>query len=239
MTILIAGASGATGRLLTEELLNRGENVKIIVRRTDSLPEKVLHHKNLSTINASILNMSNDEIKEHIKDCDALVSCLGHNISFKGIYGPPRRLVTEAVRRLCLAVEAYKPEKKVKFVLMSTSGYRNPDFAEKISLSQKIVIGVLRTLLPPLPDNEKAADYLRVNISQDNRFIEWVAVRPDSLINEAEVSPYETHPSPIRSAIFDPGKTSRINVAHFMAELICNEDIWNRWKGQMPLIYNR
>ena len=31
MNILIVGASGATGRLLTEELLNRGQFVKVII----------------------------------------------------------------------------------------------------------------------------------------------------------------------------------------------------------------
>lgn len=28
------------------------------------------------------------------------------------------------------------------------------------------------------------------------------------------------HPSPTRSAVFNPGRTSRINVAHFMADLV-------------------
>jgi hypothetical protein len=49
----------------------------------------------------------------------------------------------------------------------------------------------------------------------------------------------EVHASPTRSAIFDPGSTSRINVAHFMAELIANEDTWSKWKGHMPVIYNK
>ncbi len=32
MTTLVVGASGATGRLLIEQLLNRSQNVKVIVR---------------------------------------------------------------------------------------------------------------------------------------------------------------------------------------------------------------
>ena len=68
--------------------------------------------------------------------------------------------------------------------------------------------------------------------------IEWAAVRPDSLINEELVTEYDIYPSPIRSAIFDAGKTSRINVAHFMSRLIINDGIWQKWKGQMPVIYN-
>ena len=42
-----------------------------------------------------------------------------------------------------------------------------------------------------LKDLEKAADYLRTEIGQDHRSIEWVSVRPDSLINEEEVTDYE------------------------------------------------
>ncbi|MCG8701069.1 MAG: hypothetical protein MI922_23655, partial [Bacteroidales bacterium] len=57
-------------------------------------------------------------------------------------------------------------------------------------------------------------------------------------LNEEQVTAYEAFPSPIRSAIFNPGKTSRINVAHFMAELITHDDVWMQWKGKMPVLYN-
>ena len=46
MIILIVGASGATGRLLVEELLNRGQEVRIVVRSLESLPEKIKNHAN-------------------------------------------------------------------------------------------------------------------------------------------------------------------------------------------------
>ena len=60
----------------------------------------------------------------------------------------------------------------------------------------------------------------------------------DGLTIEEAVTDYEIHASPIRSAIFNAGKTSRINVGHFMANLISDGDLWNKWKGQMPVIYN-
>ena len=104
--------------------------------------------------------------------------------------------------------------------------------------SQKCVIGLLR-LLPPHVDNEKAADYLRTTVGQNDGAIEWAVVRPDSLINESEITDYEVHPSPTRSAIFDAGLTSRINVGYFMADLISDDHTWNEWKGTMPVIYNK
>ena len=48
MTILVVGASGATGRLLVAQLLNRGLNVKVIVRSPDKLPEVLKSHDKLS-----------------------------------------------------------------------------------------------------------------------------------------------------------------------------------------------
>ncbi len=239
MTTLVAGASGATGRLVVEQLLNRGEAVKIIVRSTDTLPGSIRQHENVSIILASILDLSDVEMAEIVKDCDAVVSCLGHIISFKGIYGFPRRLVTDATRRLCNAIKANNPETPVKFVLMNSSGVSNLDRSEKISFKQKCVIGLLRFLVPPHADNENAADYLRAEIGQNNNVIEWTAVRPDGLINEIDVTEYSIYTSPVKSAIFDAGTVSRINVGHFMAELISNIGLWNKWKGQMPVIYSK
>lgn len=239
MTVLVVGASGATGRQLVEQLLFQGNNVKAVVRNPEKLPESWKSNKCIEIISASLLDLSDIEMKELTYGCHSIASCLGHNLNWKGIYGHPRRLVTDAVRRLCNAIETNKPESTIKFVLMNTTGNQNRDLNESISFAQKCVIGLLRLLLPPHIDNEKAADYLRTQIGKNNKFIEWAAVRPDSLINNDKVTDYEIHPSPIRSAIFNSGKTSRINVGHFMANLINDSDLWNKWKGQMPVIYNK
>jgi nucleoside-diphosphate-sugar epimerase len=239
MTTLVVGASGATGRLLVGHLLNRGQKVRIIVRSPSKLPEFFQNNDNLSVIHASVLDLSDSEMTRHVNGCEAVASCLGHNMSIKGIYGHPRRLVTEAARRLCNAIKANKPVEPVKFVLMNTTGNSNRDLSERISFGQKCVIWLLRLLLPPHVDNEKAADYLRTEVGQNDGVIEWAAVRPDNLIDAGEVTGYEVHSSPIRSAIFDAGTTSRINVGSFMADLITDHDTWNKWKGQMPVIYNK
>ena len=238
MTTLVVGASGATGQLLVEQLLKRGQHVRIIVRSTENLPAYLLSHNNLTVIQASVLEISDMKMAEHVNGCNALASCLGHNLSFKGIFGHPRRLVTDATRRLCRAVKANKPERPVKFVLMNTAGNSNRDLDEQISFSQKFVIGLLRLLLPPHVDNENAADYLRTQIGQNDGEIEWSVVRPDNLTNETEATEFVVYPSPIRSAIFDAGRTSRINVSCFMADLISDHAAWNAWKGKMPVIYN-
>jgi NAD(P)-dependent dehydrogenase (short-subunit alcohol dehydrogenase family) len=239
MTTLVVGASGATGKRLVEQLLYRGQHVRVIVRSPDKLPDILRNHDHLSVKQASILDLSDAGISRQVNGCDAVASCLGHTISWKGIYGQPRWLVTDATRRLCNAISSNQSGKPTRFVLMNTAGNSNRDLHEAISRGQQCIIGLLRLLLPPHVDNEKAADFLRTKIGQNDEAIEWVAVRPDSLTNEDIVTDYKVHPSPTRSAIFDAGQTSRINVGHFMADLITDDDMWNRWKGQMPVIYNK
>lgn len=239
MTVLVVGASGATGRKLVEQLLIQKHKVKVIVRSPEKLPDSWKTNENLQIISASVLELSDEDMRNIVCDCHAIASCLGHNLTLKGVYGQPRRLVTDATRRLCNAVISNNLQRPTKFVLMNTSGNRNRDLVEPISLAQKCVIGLLRVLLPPHVDNEKAAEYLRTQIGQNNTAIEWVAVRPDDLINEDNVTNYEIHQSPTRSAIFNAGKVSRINVGHFMANLINDDALWNKWKGQMPVIYSQ
>lgn len=238
-TVLMVGATGATGRLLAVELLARGHRLRMIVRSPQRLPAPVRDHPNSAVTQANFSDIDDETLAEQVRDCDAVVSCLGHTLSFKGMFGPPRRLVTDATRRLCEAIHANESGKPVKFILMNTAGNRNHDLGEKVSVAERFVLGLLRILIPPHADNEQAADYLRLRVGRGDDAVEWVAVRPDSLVDHDTVSEYTLHPSPVRSAIFNSGKTSRINVAHFMADLIDKAPLWSQWRAQMPVIYNK
>ena len=239
MTVLIVGGTGATGRLLVKQLLERGSEVIAIVRSPDNLPDEIRGHDRLRVVTASILDMAEAELADLLRGCDAVASCLGHNLTFQGIFGQPHKLVTHAVKRLCLAIAANRPERPVRFILMDTAGNSNRDIPEPITLGERCVMSRIRLVIPPHSDNESAADFLRTQIPHDDTAIEWVVVRPDTLTNETAVSAYEVVPSPMRSAVFNPGKTSRINVAHFMADLLTDDDVWGRWHGNMPVIYNK
>ena len=237
MYVLVVGGTGATGRWLVDQLTQRGCAVTAVVRHTATIPHQLTNNDRVTLVEADLLELTDEALDELVAHADAIVSCLGHNISFKGIYGQPRRLVTDATRRLCEAIVRQDPEQPKKFVLMNTVGNRNKDLDEQESMRTKIVKGLLRLLLPPHPDNEQAADYLRTAIGQNHGSMEWVAVRPSGLIDSETVTDYSEHPSPTRDPIFDDGQISRINVAHFMARLITDENTWSMWKGQMPVLY--
>ncbi|MGF1695318.1 SDR family oxidoreductase [Vibrio lamellibrachiae] len=238
MTVLVLGATGATGRLVVNELLKREQKVRIVVRSTRSLSLDLLNNRKVEITYANILELSENELLHLVTGCDAVVSCLGHNLTLKGMFGEPRRLVTNTIERVTHAIIKARPSSPIKLVLMSSTGVQNRTVHEKASITHKAVITFLRLVLPPHLDNEKAVAFLQHNVEEQSPFIQWVAVRPDSLTNQIDVAPYDLHSSPTNDPIFDAKKTSRINVAHFMAELITSPQLWSHWQSKLPVIYD-
>ncbi len=238
-TTLVVGASGATGQQVVTQLLNAQHKVKAIVRSSVILPHSWEDNPDLTVIRANVLDIEIPQMAAHLEGCTAVVSCLGHNLTLKGMFGSPRKLVKETVVLLSKAIQMHPKALPMRLVLMNTSGNRNKDATEPVAFSQKVLLKWLKVLLPPFADNIAAAEYLRAEIGQKNSWMEWVVVRPDALVDLTEVTPYAVYPSPIRSAIFNAGQTSRMNVGHFIAALVCDLEQWNKWKGQMPVVYNK
>ena len=236
MTTLVVGATGMTGRLLVEQLLGKNHEVRVIVRSLHKLSAEILKNPNTTITEASVLDLTDLEMAEHVRNCEAVVSCLGHAMDFNGIFRDPKKLCTEATRRLCAAIEENRPSKPTKYILMNTVGVRNPNLEENRTRIERGLLFLLRHTVPPHSDNESAAEHLHRNVGKENEHLEWCSVRPDSLI-DAEVSPYEIVESPATN-ILSGRPTARSNVAHFMAELVENADLWNRWKFRMPVIMN-
>lgn len=120
-----------TGQPLVQQLLDRNHNVRVVVRSPHKLTAKVLENPNIIVNEATVLDLTDEEMAEQVKNCDAVVSCLGHTLDFKGMFGDPKKLCTDATRRLCNAIEKNTPSKPTKFILMNTVGVKNPDCEEK------------------------------------------------------------------------------------------------------------
>lgn len=238
MKVLILGANGATGKHAVEQCTAMGLLVKAMVRSKDRAPESWNSNPKIEIVEASIADISVQNLSEIMNDCDGAISCLGHNLNFKGIYGKPRKLVAHAIEKVVNAFELQNTSNAKKVILMNTTGNINKAANEKVTLWERMVIGFIRVLLPPQTDNEAAAKFLSTKLGTHQSKVEWVAVRPDSLVDENAVSDYSVVASPTRSAIFNAGKTSRINVGHFMATLLTYSGEWLKWKAQMPVIYN-
>lgn len=237
MKVLVLGSNGATGFNVVTQLLKHGIEVKALARNIEKF-DSIKSSEHIEVIKAGILDIDNQRLKQYLYDVDAVISCLGHNISFKGIFGKPHTLVVDALTKIINTINEINKNKHLKIILMNTTGCINKLENEKFKTHENCVMKLLRVLLPPQRDNELALSYLLDTVGKNSKHIEWIAVRPDTLINEVEVSEYAIFPSPTRSPIFDAGKTSRINVAHFMVSLLKDKELWEKWKFKSPVIYN-
>jgi uncharacterized protein YbjT (DUF2867 family) len=234
-TVLVLGGTGRTGSRVVTQLLARVARVRTIVRSTGRLPAEAVANLNLTIVEADPLSMSDEDLRTHVAVCDAVVSCLGHTISLRGVFGQPHKIVTPMVRRVVRAAEALRPATPIRLVLMSTvSVHRSGGLDKRRGGFERGAVAVLRALVPPAKDNQDAADFLLHEVGTSHPYVEWVVVRPDSL-TDADVSDYALHEELV-SSLAKPDHTARANVAHFMCELVCDAQAWGAWRGGLPVI---
>lgn len=237
MKTLVLGATGATGRFLVKDLLQRGIKVTAVVRSPEKLTSLVGDSDLLEVVAGTVLEFDNQKIQALTSDCDTVASCLGHNISFRGLFGKPHKLVRDSAKKVCDVLMESSSSQPIKYVLMNSTAVIKTVNNEKPSFAESLILSVLRLLLPPHTDNEAAARYFIQTIGSSFS-IQWCVVRPDSLIDKETSPGYDAHPKAISSPIFSAGKVSRITVAKFMADLIEDNSLWDTWKGKAPVLYD-
>lgn len=115
---------------------------------------------------------------------------------------------------------------------MSSVSVNHPEVREaRRRAIEKLALWVLRGVLPPAKDNQRAADYLCRTIGRHDPHIEWVVVRPDTLL-ESEISHYALHEALV-SSLFKPDSTNMANVACFMCDLAVSQEL-ERLDGEAP-----
>jgi nucleoside-diphosphate-sugar epimerase len=254
--VLVLGATGATGCHVVEHLLSRGRNVRVIVRDRQKFSQLIKSPSTggetsatrgeLDIVEGALLDLPKSKVQEAVRATDGVVCCLGHTLTAKGIWGHPRRLCTDSVKSIVEALEAEAQSQNrkspVKFVLMNSVGC--PDYSagsqepKKIGWFHWFGLGALRGLVPPHPDNEGAAAFLRTKVGPQHDFIQYSIVRPDSLYNADTATPTVATPNPLSNPLSNPGKVSRFNVATFMADLITDDTLWAKWSGRSPVLYD-
>lgn len=234
-TVLLLGATGRTGRRVLAQLLDRGLRVRAIVRSAGRLPAGAAADPNLEVVEADLLALDDAALQRHLAGCGAVLSCLGHVLSVRGILGPPWDLVTRATRRVCRAVEALRPDRPVAFILLSSVSVNDPQRPDRRRRGlERAFLGLLRVLLPPARDNQRAVDVLRRSVGTAHPYLQWTAVRPDTLL-EGDATEYAVHEGLVDS-LFAPGHSRMANVARFMAELAADPAAWEAWRGKLPVL---
>jgi putative NADH-flavin reductase len=93
--IIVFGATGGTGRLVTQRALEEGYKVTVVVRNPGAFN---LLHINLEIIKGDVFQLSTFEV--NLKDIDCVVSCLG--IQNK----QPTKVYSEGVSNIIKAMES-------------------------------------------------------------------------------------------------------------------------------------
>jgi len=236
-TVLLLGGTGRTGGRVLQQLLGRGVHVRALVRSAARLQGGVADDLLLTVVEADLLSLSGEEVREQVDGCDVVISCLGHTISAQGVFGRPRDLVTRSVERVCRAARDLRPAQPVKLILMSSVSVNRPGKADaRRGWFERAALWLLRSLVPPARDNQRAADFLYDVVEPADSHVQWVAVRPDTL-KDGDVTEYALHEGLV-DGLFRPGETNMANVAHFMCELATDAGAWAAWQGKAPVIVN-
>ena len=237
MNVLLLGGTGRTGGRVLQQLLGRGVNVRAVVRSAERLPVGVVDDPRLTVVMGDLLSLSDEQVAEQVDRCDVVISCLGHTGSAQGMFGQPRDLVCRSVERVYRAARELRPAQPVKLILMSSVSVNRPGGLDtRRGRFERAVVWMLRGLVSPARDNQRAADFLHDVIEAADPYAQWVAVRPDSL-KEGDVTGYALHEGLVDS-LFRPGKTNMACVAHFVCELATDPDVWAAWRGKLPVIVN-
>jgi nucleoside-diphosphate-sugar epimerase len=237
MNVLLLGGTGRTGGRVLQQLLDRGVRVRAVVRSAERLPAGVGDDTRLTVLEADLLSLSDEQVRQQVAGCDVVISCLGHVISAQGVFGAPRDLVSRSVERVYRAARELQPAEPVKLILMSSVSVNRPGGLDtRRGRVERAVLWTMRGLIPPARDNQRAADFLHDVIESADTYVQWVAVRPDTL-REGDVTEYALHEGLVHS-MFRPGETNRANVAHFMCELATDPEVWAAWQGRLPVIVN-
>lgn len=254
---LVLGGTGATGRYVVHQLLRLNRCVHVIVRSKSRMIEALkdidflsdisnrVPVKNdegneyaaamyplLTIIEESVIDLTDQQIKEYCNGVENVVCCLGHTMSFKGVYGQPRRFVSTTVQRFSTALASSTGPKR-KFIVMASDGVPHPS-DDPYGFWLRSIMRCIRRCVPPHADNEAVGSFFCNLIGAGN--MEWVLVRPTNLTN-GPVTKYKLYDKPV-GLIFGKQVVTRANVAKFMVDLITDEALCKEYRFRMPVIHD-
>lgn len=263
-TVLVLGATGATGKHVVAQLLSqKSTKVKAIVRSADRLHNLLKElgvdaddasspiTSQLDIMEAAVLDVPTKDVMEYTADVDVVICCLGHNLTFRGIFGHPKTLVTDAVTCFYQALQTHQKSQKKshnkKFLLMGSDGVAWEGHDDARSFIERCILSLLRYCIPPHRDNETAAAYLLSQCeAKQDMLVPWVIVRPTDLVNNdvatpatrpatTATTPYQLFGKP-QGSLFGSGTAHRTNVADCLVELTYNGTLFEQWKFHMPVL---
>ena len=169
MRVAIFGASGRTGRLLVEQALAAGHEVRVLVRDPSKLP---ITHDRLAVVQGDVLDAA--KVGETIVGTDAVLSALGHTKT------SPRDVQTRGAQNIVAAMQRRGVR---RLVSLTGAGVRDPQDEPK--LVDRAITFLLEKLQPDvLEDGVRHAEVIK------GSGLEWVIVRGPRLTEGPQKGEY-------------------------------------------------
>jgi nucleoside-diphosphate-sugar epimerase len=176
MRIVIFGANGRTGRLLTEQALAAGHDVTAVTRRPLGFP--ITHHR-LDVVGADVHDP--EAVDQAVAGADAVLSTLGVPYVRK-----PIDVYSDGIRNVVAAMSRHGVKRLVVVSSSATEPYHHADGGFLLNR-------VLQPLITATIGKTTYADMRRMEALVRGSDLEWTIMRPSGLFDAPAVSRYELH----------------------------------------------
>jgi nucleoside-diphosphate-sugar epimerase len=176
MRIVIFGANGRTGRLLTEQALAAGHDVTAVTRRPLGFP---ITHDRLDVVGADVHDPQ--AVDQAVAGADAVLSTLGVPYVRK-----PIDVYSDGIRNVVAAMSRHGVK---RLVVVSSSATEPSHHADGGFLLNR----VLQPLISATIGKTTYADMRRMEALVRGSDLEWTIMRPSGLFDAPAVSRYELH----------------------------------------------
>jgi putative NADH-flavin reductase len=176
MRIVVFGAHGATGRLLTEQALAAGHDVAAVTRRPAEFP---ITHERLAVVAADVRDAR--AVDGAVDGADAVLSTLGVPFTRK-----PVTVYSEGTRAIVAAMSRHGIKRLAVVSSSATEPHHHDDGGFLLN----------RVLQPLVTATIGKTTYADMRVMEDllrHSDLEWTIVRPSGLFDAAAVSRYELY----------------------------------------------
>ena len=209
-TIAIFGASGQTGKQLTEQALKQGYQVKALVRNPARFAGR---DPNLQVIQGDLTDLA--KVEETVRGTEAVLSVIG------AAKGSPSDIKVVATRNIDSAMKKNGVKRVIR---LSSAPYSEPEPGDALSLGQKVMAAIAKTMMASEVADERQSAALTRQSDLD-----WTLVRAmGPLSSKPATGRYQAG----RLGVEVKGTITRADLASFMLDELKN----GKFVRQAPVV---
>jgi putative NADH-flavin reductase len=202
--IAIFGANGATGRILTQQAIDRGYAVTALTRHPEAFP---FQHERLQVMRGDVFDLPS--VEQAVAGQDAVLSTLGVPFTRK-----PITVYSEGIAHIVQAMNRYG----VRRLVCVSSSATDPQIRYLSSGGGFIFEKVLKPIIINTIGRTTYTDMERMEMLVMASKLDWVIVRPSGLFETPSVTDYQMAEAHIREKF-----TSRADLAACMLQQLTTD----------------